>query len=251
MIDSHIHLVDQRFDADRSQLLNQAREAGIKGFVVPATAVSGFSKIKQLADAHSDVHPAYGLHPYFVEQHKQQDLQKLAEFLDDNQAVALGECGLDFYRDDLDRNTQQAIFEQQIVLAKDMNLPLIVHVNGAVQAVFEMLKKHRYFKAVMHSFNGSVEQARQITDNGVLLGFGTAVVNPNARKLHQVVKSVDLSCLVIETDAPDQPLYNKRDQRNLPMDLCSVAEFVAETKEISVAELSQKTTQNCRQVFGL
>ncbi len=251
MIDSHIHLDDTRFDADRQQLLTAAREAGIRGFVVPATMVSGFTKIKQLADDHDDIYPAYGLHPYFIEQHQLQDVQKLTDFLSDNQAVALGECGLDYYRDDLDREKQQAIFEQQVGLAKDMDLPLILHVNGAVQAVFEVLKKHHYFNAVMHSFNGSVEQARQITETGIILGFGTAVVNPKARKLHQVVKSVDLNTMVIETDAPDQPLYNKRDQRNLPMDLCTVAEFVAEVKQVSVAELSRITSNNCRRVFGL
>ena len=112
MIDSHIHLDDQRFNNDRCQLLDQAREAGINGFVLPATMVSGFAKIKQLADEHTDVYPAYGLHPYFIEQHQHQDLQKLADFLADNDAIALGECGLDFYRDDLDRDKQQVIFEQ-------------------------------------------------------------------------------------------------------------------------------------------
>ena len=251
MIDSHIHLDDARFDEDRTSLLTAAREAGINGFVVPATGISGFTKIKQLADEYADIYPAYGLHPYFIGQHKQQDLQKLNDFLDENKAVALGECGLDFYRDDLDRDKQYTFFEQQVVLAKDMDLPLILHVNGAVQPVFEVLKKHRYFKAVMHSFNGSVEQARQITDSGVILGFGTAVVNPGAKKLHQVVKSVDTSHMVIETDAPDQPLYNKKDQRNLPVDLNTVAEFVAEIKEISVAELIRITTHNCQQVFGI
>lgn len=251
MIDSHIHLDDQRFDDDRCQLLDQAREAGINGFVLPATMVSGFVKIRQLADEHADIYPAYGLHPYFIEQHQQQDLQKLADFLADNHAVALGECGLDFYRDDLDRDKQQLIFEQQVIMAKDMDLPLILHVNGAVQAVFEVLKKHHYFKAVMHSFNGSVEQARQITETGVILGFGTAVVNPKARKLHQVVKSVALADMVIETDAPDQPLHHKRQERNLPVDLCEVAEFIAELKGVTVSELRQTNDANCRRIFTL
>lgn len=251
MIDSHIHIDDSRFDKDRGQLLEQARNAGIEGFVVPATGISGFEKLAQLADSHSDVYPAYGLHPYFVEQHQQHDVDELGRFLENNQAVALGECGLDFYRDDLDRGKQQDIFEQQVLLAKDMGLPLILHVNGAVQAVFEVLKKHHYYKAVMHSFNGSEEQARQITDAGIILGFGTAVVNPKATKLHQVVESVNLDAMVIETDAPDQPLYNKRDQRNLPADLLAVAEFVAEVKNVSVAELSRVTDTTCRQVFGL
>lgn len=251
MIDSHIHLDDQRFDDDRHQLLTHARQAGVHGFVVPGTGIWSFEKIQSLANEHPDVFPAYGLHPYFIEQHQQQDLQNLADFLGDNHAVALGECGLDYYRDDLDRDKQQDTFEQQVILAKDMDLPLILHVNGAVQAVFEVLKKHRYFKAVMHSFNGSVEQARQITETGVILGFGTAVVNPKARKLHQVVKSVALDDMVIETDAPDQPLYHKRNQRNLPEDLVSMAEFIAELKAVTVSELSQTNDANCRRVFKL
>lgn len=251
MIDSHIHLDDRRFDADRSQLLVEARQTGITGFVVPATMVSGFAKIKALAHEHDDVFPAYGLHPYFVHQHQPNDLQILADFLQNNQAVALGECGLDFYRDDLDRNKQQVFFEQQLEMAKDMDLPLILHVNGAVQAVFELLKKHQYFNAVMHSFNGSAEQARQITETGVILGFGTAVVNPNARKLHQVIKSVALEHMVIETDAPDQPLYNNKNGRNLPVCLWQVAEFIAEQKDIAVTQLIQACDDNCRRVFAL
>jgi TatD DNase family protein len=251
LIDSHIHLDDQRFDADRGQLLNQARQAGINGFVVPATMVSGFDKINSLAQEHADVFPAYGLHPYFIEQRQQKHIQRLADYLKDNHAVALGECGLDFYRDDLDREKQKDIFEQQVEIAKDMGLPLILHVNGAVQAVFEVLKKHHYFKAVMHSFNGSVEQARQITETGVILGFGTAVINPNAHKLHQVVNSVALDDMVIETDAPDQPLYHKRNQRNLPVDLCEVAEFIAKLKGVTVSKLRKTNDANCSRVFGL
>ncbi|MCW8869429.1 MAG: TatD family hydrolase [Proteobacteria bacterium] len=251
MIDSHIHLDDPRFDDDRCQLLQQARAAGVSGFVVPATVFSGFEKIKSLAQSHSDVFPAFGLHPYFADQHKQKDVEKLVSFLQNNQAVALGECGLDFHRDDLDRDQQIDIFEQQVEIAKDLQLPLILHVNGAVQAVFEILKKHQYFDAVMHSFNGSVEQARQITETGVILGFGTAVVNPKARKLHQVVKSVDIENMVIETDAPDQPLYDKKHQRNLPVDLCVVAEFIAQCKGITETELCHESDANCRRVFAL
>lgn len=251
MIDSHIHIDDARFDDDRQQLLSDARQSGVSGFVLPATVAKGFSKIKSIAAENDDVFPAYGLHPYFVDQHQQQDLDILAEFLQNNQAVALGECGLDYYRDDLDRDDQQYYFEQQIKMAKNLNLPLILHVNGAVQAVFEGLKKHDYYRAVMHSFNGSVEQARQITEAGVLLGFGTAVVNPKSHRLHEVVKSVSLKHVVIETDAPDQPLYHKSKERNLPADLVEVAEGIAQLKNTSVTELVKQTNQNCRQIFNV
>jgi len=251
VIDSHIHIDDKRFDTDRDELLSQARQAGISGFVVPAVTIDSCAKVLDLANTHRDIFPAYGLHPYFYEQHQQADLETLRDFIVTHKPVAVGECGLDYYHNDLDKTRQQAIFEPQVELAKIYNLPLILHVNGAVQAVFETLKKYDYFKAVMHSFNGSVEQAAEITEAGVILGFGTAVVNPKAHKLHRVIKSVAINHMVVETDAPDQAIYDQRDQRNLPICLTRVVNTIAHLKSISIEQMVQVTTGNCRRIFSL
>lgn len=251
MIDSHIHLDDKRFDSDRDELLKQARQADITGFVVPAVSVDSCAKVLNLANTHADIFPAFGLHPYFYEQHQQADLQTLTRYIEEHKPVAVGECGLDYYHKDLDKAKQQAIFEPQVELAKSYNLPLILHVNGAVQAVFETLKKYDYYKAVMHSFNGSVEQAEQATEAGVILGFGTAVVNPKAHKLHRVIKAVAVKHIVVETDAPDQSIYDQKQQRNLPICLTRVVDAIADLKSMSSEQMAKLTSENCRQLFAL
>lgn len=251
MIDSHIHVDDKRFNPDRTELLKQARQAGITGFVVPAVAKDSIIKVQQLADAHDDIFAAFGLHPYFCQTHTKSDLDFLVATIEKHKPVALGECGLDYYRSDLDKDKQQYFFEAQVEMAKAHQLPLILHVNGAVQAVFEVLNKYDYFNAVMHSFNGSIEQARQITEAGIILGFGTAAVNPRAHKLQAMVKSVAVECMVVETDAPDQPLYDQKHERNLPRCLTQVVDGIARIKSMDATQLGTQTTANCKKLFSL
>ena len=125
-----------------------------------------FTQVNELALSQDAVVHTLGLHPYYIAEHGGEDLEKLAELVPKSGVVGIGECGLDYHLKDLDRDKQQLVFEAQVVLAKHFSLPLILHVRGAVAAVFEVLKKHDYFNAVMHSFNGSIEQAQTITDMG-------------------------------------------------------------------------------------
>lgn len=251
LIDSHIHLDDERFDFDRKELIKMAQLAGVKQFVVPAVKTNQFPKVLHLAKEHPEVAYTLGLHPYYINEHQAKDLEFLAQTLQGSAAIGIGECGLDFYLKDLDREKQKLIFEAQVVLAKHFDLPLILHVRGAVAEVFAILQKHNYFKAVMHSFNGSIEQAKQIIQQGVYLGFGAAVCNPKAKKLRQVVESVPIQSMMLETDAPDQPFYDRFGKRNLPIDLVRVNHEVAGIKGIEPEFLAQQTTANVRNLFGL
>ncbi|WP_395377617.1 TatD family hydrolase [Marinicella sp. W31] len=251
MIDSHIHLDDARFDDDRAELLTVAAKRGVEQFIVPAVQASGFQKLYDLSLQYASIKPAYGLHPYWIATHQDADLEFLDQWLQQYTAVALGECGLDYYLKHLDKEKQRVFFEQQIVLAKEHQLPLILHVRGAVQDVFDLLKKHNYFKAVMHSFNGSVEQAQQITAAGVYLGFGGAITYSRATKLRTVVENVPLQYLMVETDAPDQPVNTAVDALNRPENLLDVVEAMATIKNVEVAELAAMTRVNCQQLFGL
>ncbi len=251
LIDSHIHLDDARFDYDRNQLIKMAQLAGVSRFVVPAVTVNQFPAVLNLAKEHDAVLYALGLHPYYIKEHNATDLEFLANSLQGSGAVAVGECGLDYYLKDLDRDKQKLIFEAQLVLAKHFNLPLILHVRGAIDDVFQLLKKHDYFKAVMHSFNGSVEQAKQITDAGVCLGFGPAVCNPKAKKLQSMVQAVPVTSILLETDGPDQPFHDRYGKRNLPIDLLRVNQEVAAIKDIGPMFLAQQTAANTQKLFNL
>ena len=228
MIDAHIHLDDERFDKDRTILIKNAHEIGIKQFITPAVSVSGFSKLKTLSQQHSSIIPSYGLHPYFIDLHKKDDVKYLDVWLSANKTCAVGECGLDFFLKDLDKGRQQYFFKAQIEMAKKHNLPLILHARGAVDAVFQCLKKADYYNAMIHSYNGSIEQTKQLIDKGIKFSFGGAICNPNAHKLHKLVKYCPLDSVMFETDAPDQNLYPNFKHRNEPSNLIKIIELYAQ-----------------------
>lgn len=227
MIDAHIHLDDKRFDEDRSSLIKQAQDAGINQFITPAVAILGFLKLKKLSFQYPGIIPSYGLHPYFIDQHKQDDIKNLDMWLSANQSCAVGECGLDYFLKDLNRDIQQFYFEAQIDLAKKHDLPLILHARGALDAVFNALKNANYFKAMIHSYNGSIEQTKQLIDKGIKFSFGGAICNPNAHKLHKLVKYCPVDSIMFETDAPDQNFYPENNRRNKPINLVKIIEFYA------------------------
>ncbi len=251
LIDSHIHLDDERFASDRDQLIAQAQVAGVTQFILPAVMADRFPAVTSLAEKHQSVCAAYGLHPYYIDHYRPQHLIELEARLDLPGVVAVGECGLDFYLKDLDRDQQMHCFEAQVVVAQARQLPLILHVRGAVDAVFSVLKKRQYFNAVMHSFNGSVEQAKALIKAGVMLGFGPAVCNPHASKLRQLIEFVPIEHMLLETDAPDQPFFDRYGQRNLPVDLLRVNQLIAEIKGIEPAVLAAQTVANTRRLFTL
>lgn len=251
LIDSHIHLDDERFNGDRDQLIQQAEHSGINQFILPAVSAARFNAVKDIAASKPSVKYALGLHPYYIDQHQQSDLSELADELKFAEVIGVGECGLDYYLKDLDKQRQLYFFEAQVELAKAFDLPLILHVRGAVDAVFKVLKKQQYFKAVMHSYNGSIEQTKAIIEAGIYLGFGPAVCNPRATKLKALLEFVPIAHMMLETDAPDQPFYDKSGELNLPVDLLRVNNEIAAIKGMQSDELARQTTINTQHLFNL
>ncbi len=249
MIDAHIHLDDDRFDKDRGELIQQAQEVGITQFITPAVAVNGFEKLKNLSLQYSSIVPSYGLHPYFIKHHKKEDLKQLDLWLSVNQSCAVGECGLDFFLKDLDKTIQQYFFAAQIELAKKFQLPLILHARGAVDAVFQALKNADYFNAMIHSYNGSIQQTKQLLDKGVKFSFGGAICNPKAYKLHKLVKYCPLDSIMFETDAPDQNLYPDFNLRNEPINLIKIINHYSQLTNQSVGQVKIQSSMTCQQFF--
>ena len=251
MIDAHIHLDDKRFDIDRDDLIKQALNVGIKQFITPAVSISGFTKLKELSLQYSSIIPSYGLHPYFIDQHKKDDIKYLDMWLSANKSCAVGECGLDYFLKDLDKDIQQFYFDAQIELAKKYDLPLILHARGAVDAVFSALKNANYYNAMIHSYNGSIEQTRQLIDKGIKFSFGGAICNPNAYKLHKLIKYCPLDSIMFETDAPDQNLYPDYKKINLPINLVKIIQFYAEITQQDIDKIKDKSTSNTSKSFNL
>lgn len=253
LVDSHCHLDAGEFDADRAAVVEAARAAGVRQQVVPATHAQAWPGLREACRSAPGLYPAYGLHPVFLDQHRDGDLASLREWLERERPVAVGECGLDYFVEDLDRDAQQAWFEGQLCLARDFGLPVIVHARRAVDAVIATLRRigGGALRGVVHSFSGSEEQARQLWKLGFLVGFGGPLTYERARRLRRLATSMPLEFLLLETDAPDQPDADHRGQRNEPARLVNVLDTVARLRDADPAEIAAATTANARRLFAL
>lgn len=251
LIDSHCHLDDDRYDAIRDEVVAQALAVGIGKIVLPATTANRWEKVKQVSAAYAGVFPAYGLHPMFIEQHQKIHLRELDEWLDREQAVALGECGLDFFHSRRDEQWQKQLFTEQLQLAANHRLPLIVHVRKAMDETISALRKLPGCAGVIHSFAGSLQQAQQLYDLGFKLGIAATVGFERANKLRAVVAAMPLDALLLESDAPDQPGAQHRGELNQPAFILEHLQTMAELRQCDAAELAEALNRNCEALFGI
>lgn len=251
LVDSHSHLDVSEFDDDRILAVERARAAGVTRQIIPAISRSGFAKLKALCANVDGLHPAYGMHPAFLDDHHEADLEHLAIWLQANDAVAVGECGLDYYVEGLDLDRQRTIFNRQLGLAKDLELPVIVHALRAVEDVILALRRVGGLRGVVHSFGGSAEQAQRLWDMGFHIGIGGPVTYERARRLREIVATMPIQFLLLETDAPDQPLSTHRGARNEPAYLVEVLDVVASLRHCDPADLAAATTRNAVHLFRL
>jgi TatD DNase family protein len=207
-IDSHIHLDFKALDSRRFDLMASAEEAGVDRYIVPATMQPSWAVIDALQNTHREVSAAYGLHPYFIDSHRHEHLEELHDYLSmPNNAVAVGEIGLDFCLAELDRVKQRDFFKAQLMLAHQFTLPVILHVRKAVDDIIQCCREANIVGGIAHSYNGSLQQAKQLLAINIKLGFGGAITYSRAKRLHQLIRDLPLCALCIETDAPDQSVF--------------------------------------------
>jgi len=251
LVDSHAHLDDDAFDADRAETLGRAAEAGVTSVVVPATDARSWRRIHELADTHPCIHPAYGLHPMFLTEDARTHVDELSSWLASHPAVAVGEIGLDFHVKDIDPALQRQVFARQLAIAREHDLPVIVHGRGAMEEVVLTLRRCGGVRGVVHSFSGSEQQARQLWDIGFHLGIGGPVTYERAQRLRRIVAGMPLAHLLLESDAPDQPDAMHRGRRNEPARVATVAACIAALRGESPAAIATATTANARRLFNL
>ena len=251
LIDSHSHFDAAEFDADRAEAHARARAAGVAGQVVPAVDAAGWPKLRQVCRDHAGLYPAYGLHPMYLQAHRPQHLADLRTWIERERPVAIGECGLDYFVEGLDADSQQRYFDGQLALAREFELPVIVHARRAVDAVIAAIKRVGGLTGVVHSFSGSAEQAAQLHKLGFLLGIGGPVTYERANRLRKTVAAMPLEQLLLETDSPDQPGAAHRGERNEPAYLGEVLEVVAGLRGMAPDTLANATSANARRLFGL
>jgi len=252
IIDSHCHLDVVDFDADRDAVLADCRALGVSRIVVPGVVASGWDNLLQVCRQQTGLYPALGLHPVYLDEHGVDDLKLLEQRLADvDDVVAVGEIGLDFFIADLDRQRQITLFEAQLAIAVNADLPVILHVRKAHDQVIAILKRFRPRGGIVHAFNGSLEQAQQYIDLGFKLGFGGMLTYDRASKLRGLAKQLPLETMVLETDAPDMSGQPCHGQRNSPQYLPQYLEALAELRGESVGQVAAVTTENVMTVLAL
>jgi TatD DNase family protein len=251
IIDTHIHLDDELFDPDRCAVIERARNASVTSMVIPAVHAAKWDDIADLARTHTDVFATFGLHPLYTDRHHPQDLQLLETRLGQQPVVAVGECGLDYYLPDTDRALQQHYFVEQLDIASQFQLPVIIHARKAVEEIILLLRSHGPGKGVIHSYNGSLQQAHRLIDLGYHLGFGGPISYPRANKLRKLVSSLPMQHLLLETDAPFQPVHNQSASRNEPANIQQVLSAVAQLKHSSADEIAERANHNACELFAL
>lgn len=251
LIDAHCHLDFEVFDSDREQVLQRAADRNISDIIIPGTEKKFWPRITQLCSEHHQLHPCFGLHPYWLNTHNSQDLNDLDDYISRHRPVALGECGLDFRADQADRKTQLHFFDAQLEIAQTHALPVVIHAVKATTTVIERLKKHKGLNGMIHSFSGSPEQAEQLIDMDFMISIGGSITYPNAKKARNTVRQIPLCSLLLETDAPDQADSNHKQQRNEPAFLLDTLNSVAELREIDVDTVAEQTTKNAKTLFAI
>lgn len=251
LVDSHCHLDASEFDPDRAAVIARAQAAGVHVQVVPAVTAASWPKLREVCTQAPGLYPAYGLHPMFLAAHRPEHLPLLRAWIERERPCAIGECGLDFFVEGLDADTQYAYFIAQLELAREFDLPVIVHARRAVDAVITAIRRIGGLRGVVHSFSGSPEQAAQLHRQGFLLGLGGPLSYDRAQRLQRLVREMPLEQLLLETDAPDQPDAGIRGQRNEPARLAVIAGHVAALRGMELDAVAHATTGNARRLFAL
>lgn len=251
LVDSHCHLDAQEFDRDRDAVIARARAARVTRQIVPAVDAASWPKLREVCAATPGLFAAYGLHPMYLSGHRDEHVLQLRAWLERERPVAVGECGLDYFVEGLDQPAQARYFEAQLGLAREFDLPVIVHARRAVDAAIAAIRRVGSVRGVVHSYSGSTEQARQLWDLGFLLGLGGPVTYERANRLRRLATTMPIEYLLLETDAPDQPDTGIRGQRNEPSRLPEVLATIAGLRGMAPDELAKATTANAERLFRL
>lgn len=231
LIDSHCHLDFPVFDADRSLVLKNCRVDNIQAIVIPGVCSKDWRRLLKLCEEQEILFPALGLHPCFIDEHNQSDLDNLNQFCTSKSLTAIGEIGLDYFRKDLDKANQCYYFSEQLQIAGQYQLPVLIHARKSHDEVIKYLKYNASsipLRGIVHAYSGSYEQAKEYLKLGFKLGFGGAFTYPKATKLRSLLTKLPIDAWVLETDAPDMSPLLHHGKRNSPEYLTEIVQTFTE-----------------------
>ncbi len=252
-IDTHSHLFDDAFNDDREMVINECLNQNVKKMIVV-----GFDNLTnklalELSDKYEFMYPTVGLHPTSLDDYSDNFFVNLEKLIRDNKKiVGIGECGLDYYWDTSKKEMQKEVFKKQIELSLKLDLPLVIHSRDAIGDTLEVLKSfNRPLKGVMHGYSGSLEMAREFIKLGLKIGIGGVVTFKNAKNVKEVVKELDLSNFILETDCPYLTPVPYRGKRNAPYYIPLIAKEIADIKEVDISFVEEITTKNAMELFNI
>jgi len=254
IIDTHTHLDDKRYFEDLDDVIKRANEGGVRGFLIPGADINDLSRAKEIAYKYPNIYFAAGVHPYNIEEY---DEKILREFLKDDRCIAVGECGLDYFRlpDDKiekeeNKNRQKEIFAKQIKLAIEVNKPLIIHIRDANEDSKRVLLENSADRVggVLHCYNAS-RHLLDLSEKGFYFGIGGVLTFKNAKKLVEILPDIPRDKILIETDSPYLTPHPYRGERNEPFYTTFVAKKIAEILNVSESEVEELTTNNAKRLF--
>ncbi len=252
IFDTHAHYDDRQFEEDREELLGSMRENGVELIVDAASDIASWDKIEQLTDRYPFIYGAIGVHPDEVGELDEEKMKRMEQLLAREKMVAVGEIGLDYYWDKENRDLQKMWFIRQLELARQLDLPVIIHSREAAADTMEIMKQHaKGLDGVIHCFSYSPEQAKEYVKMGFYLGIGGVVTFKNAKKLKEVVQEIPLEVAGSGDGQSVSGAGSERGKRNNSLNLVYVAEEIAALKGVSYEEVVRQTTENAKKLYRL
>ncbi|NYB75799.1 TatD family hydrolase [Sedimentibacter hydroxybenzoicus DSM 7310] len=253
LIDSHAHLDDDRFDSDRTEIINKLKDDGIELILNPGADLATSKKAVKIADEYSFIYAAVGCHPHDSKYMNDETMNVFKELSKNKKVIAIGEIGLDYYYDNSDRETQKKWFREQIKLANELDMPYIVHDRDAHEDLFKIMKEEAKSntRGVLHCYSGSVEMAKEFIKLGFYISLAGPVTFKKAKTPKMVAKEIPLDKLLIETDSPYLTPEPYRGKRNEPKFVRYVAEEIANIRNVSLDVIIESTNQNFKKLFCL
>lgn len=257
IVDTHAHLDMEEFDEDRSEVIARALDSGVSTIITVGTELESSKRAIELAENNAAILAAAGFHPHEADGVNEEDITELARIADHPRVMAIGEIGLDFYRDFSAREAQLRVLKWQLELAAKMDLPVVIHCRQAENDLLALLPdwtscyKDGQPGGVIHRFSGDIYTAQQYLEIGFFISLGAYIGYPSSRRMHDVIRSLPQDRLLVETDCPFLPPQSHRGQRNEPAYLPLTVELLAEIRQVSPETIARQTTQNALRLFGL
>ena len=246
-IDTHCHIFSEYYD-DIDKVISECRDNNIDKIIVNGSNIKSNIEVMELANKYDIVYAAIGFHPTELDDFKEEYFRFLEENINNSKVVAIGEIGLDYHYDNTDKEKQIMVFRRQLDIANKYNKPIIVHSRDSIQDTYNILKQYKV-KGSIHCFSGSVEMAREFIKLGYKLGIGGIITYKNAKTIKEVVRDIDLSYILLETDSPYLTPSPYKGESNSPKYILLIAEAIADIKDVSIVDISRVTTANAEAIF--